>query len=339
MMASEATRGPVGVVGAGMIGSAIIERLVPDGPVLVWDPSPAARDRAVAAGASAVAQLSELVTASVVLLALPGPDQVRAVVTELLAGRDDHGDPDRSGLAVLVDLSTVDPTTTRDLAEQASAVGVGHLDAPILGRPHRCGQWTLPVGGSAESLAVAEPVLARLASRIVPVGESGQGNVVKLLNNLMFGAINAITVETMAAAERLGLDPGVYATTLAESGAASVSGLFTELAPKIISGDVSPTFSIDLLAKDNRLALAMIEPTGLRLELAETVVALNHAAQAAGLGALDTSAMIQTVRGTAVAPSTDPGTDSAAARGTTVTTTDGVRDAPTLRPGAIPTEG
>lgn len=323
MIASDATRGPVGVVGAGTIGSAIIERLLPDGPVLVWDPSPAARDRAVASGATAAPRLTDLVTAPIVLLALPGPDEVRAVVTELLAGLGDAVDQ----LRVVVDLSTVDPATTRDLAEQASELGVGYLDAPILGRPHRCGRWTLPVGGRAEILALAQPVLARLASRIVPVGESGQGNVVKLLNNLMFGAINAITVETMAAAQRLGLDPGVYARTLAESGAASVSGLFTELAPKIISGDVSPTFSIDLLAKDNRLALAMIEPTGLRLELAETVVALNQAAQAAGLGALDTSAMIQTVRGT--------GPDLS----TTVTTTDGVRDARTVRPGPTPTEG
>ncbi len=279
----------VALVGVGTIGSAIVGQLVAEMAVAVWDPSAAAMARAVAGGASAAAGLGELAAAPVVLLALPGPTQVRTAVGELLAAT--------ARPTVIVDLSTVDPGTSIEMAAAADGVGVGYLDAPILGRPHRCGQWTLPVGGSADALDTARPVLSCLASRIVPVGGPGRGNVVKLLNNLMFGAINAITVETMAAAERLGLDPGLYATTLADSGAASVSGLFNELAPKLVAGDVTPTFSIDLLAKDNRLALAMVEEAGLELELAATVVRMNTAAQDAGLGALDTSAMIRTVTG------------------------------------------
>nr|WP_275588409.1 NAD-binding protein [Microlunatus panaciterrae] len=117
--------------------------------------------------------------------------------------------------------------------------------------------------------------------------------MVKLLNNLMFGAINAITAETMGAAAHLGLDPGLYYTTLAESGAASVSNLFKEIAPKMVAGDWSPAFTIDLLAKDNRLALAMIEGAGLEPPVAQAVVRANAAAQAAGLGSLDTSAMVR----------------------------------------------
>lgn len=249
-----------------MIGSAVVDRLVRGRAVAVWDPSADAVQRAVAAGAVAVDQLSGLVDTPVVLMALPGPDQVRTVVTEIVDAARSTG----VGPRVMVDLSTVDPTTSVGLAALTAEVGIGYLDAPILGRPDRCGRWTLPVGGPEAALELARPVLTELAARIVAVGDSGRGNIVKLLNNLMLGAINAITVETMVAAQRLGLDRGVYADTLAQSGAASVSGLFTELAPKIIAGDVSPTFSIDLLAKDNRLALAMVEATGLHLELAST---------------------------------------------------------------------
>lgn len=274
----------VGVVGAGLIGTAVLGALVPQRPVVVHDPSVAARERAQAAGARTVDTLAEL-QAPVVLLSLPGPDQVRAVATELWAA---SYRPD-----VVVDLSTVDPDTTRTLAEQASGHGIAHLDAPILGRPHRVGAWTLPVGGEPEALGRVRPVLDLLASRVVHVGPSGSANVLKLLNNLMFGAINAITVETMATAARLGLDPAVYADTIADSGAASVSGLFRELAPKIVAEDYSPTFSVDLLTKDNRLAVEMAQGAGIRLDVAEAVLALDRAAQTAGLGALDTSAMVQ----------------------------------------------
>ena len=278
-------REPVGVVGAGLIGSAIVSILVHHHPVTVQDPSARARRAAEDAGATAVTGLGEVEMPQVVLLALPGPDQVRAVTTELLAAEQC---PD-----VVVDLSTVDPDTTREVAQRSASRGLGHLDAPILGRPHRVGAWTLPVGGEAAALERVRGILERLATKVVHVGPSGSGNVLKLLNNLMFGAINAITVETMAAAARLGLDPAVYADTIADSGAASVSGLFRELAPKIVDGDFAPTFSVDLLTKDNRLAVEMAQAAGIRLDVAEAVLALDRAAQTAGLGELDTSAMVQ----------------------------------------------
>lgn len=275
----------IGVVGGGMIGSAVARALVPHHPVTVQDPSAEARQHAEEFGARAVRQLAEHGTPPIVLLALPGPDQVREVVAELLTA-------ERRPL-VVVDHSTIDPDTTREVAALAAEHDVGHLDAPILGRPHRVGEWTLPVGGDAATLARVRGVLELLARRVVHVGPIGSGNVVKLLNNLMFGAINAITVETMATAARLGLDPAVYAETIADSGAASVSGLFRELAPKIVAEDHTPTFSVDLLTKDNQLAVEMARAAGIRLDVAEAVLALDRAAQAAGLGALDTSAMVQ----------------------------------------------
>jgi 3-hydroxyisobutyrate dehydrogenase len=132
---------------------------------------------------------------------------------------------------------------------------------------------------------------------VIRVGDVGSGSAVKLLNNLMFGAISAITAETMAAAERLGIDPQTYYTTLADSGAASVSNLFREIAPKIAARDWSPAFTVDLLAKDNRLGLAVIEEAGITSRVARAVCDLNEQGRSAGLGSLDTSALVQLFAG------------------------------------------
>lgn len=282
----------VGIVGVGTMGSAMAEVLRPHHRLVVRDLDDAAAERQQAAGAVVAARSDELADrADVVLLSLPGPEDVRDVVeggAGLLAAD--------SVPVVIVDLSTVDPTTTRAMAGVAAGRGAGYLDAPVLGRPHRCGAWTLPVGGPADLLTRVEPVLRPLASSIRRVGDHGSGNIVKLLNNLMFGAINAITAETMAAAGRLGLDPEVYWTTLADSGAASVSNLFREIAPKMVAADWSPAFTIDLLAKDNRLAVDMIEQLGLEPGVAGAVVELNTSGQAAGLGRVDTSALVRVLR-------------------------------------------
>jgi 3-hydroxyisobutyrate dehydrogenase-like beta-hydroxyacid dehydrogenase len=287
------TVGTVGIIGLGTMGSAIAEALRPHHHLIGWDVDEAAVDRQRMAGTAAATNLTQVADeAEVVLLSLPGPDEVRRVVSEP-GGLLTAAHPP----LVIVDLSTVDPQTTRDQAAAAAGAGVGYLDAPALGRPHRCGDWTLPVGGTEEDLAHARPILERLATRIVRVGGHGRGNIVKLLNNLMFGAINAITAETMGTAARLGLDPLTYATTVASSGAASVSGLFTEIAPKIASRDWTPVFTVDLLAKDNQLALTMLEQAGVQPPVARAIVELNRAGQAAGLGPLDTSAIVQLFAG------------------------------------------
>ncbi|MET9018412.1 NAD(P)-dependent oxidoreductase [Actinopolymorpha sp. NPDC004070] len=285
--------GTVGIVGTGTMGAAMADVLRPHHRLVVWDVDEASVRRQEAAGSAVATDVAELAAeADVVLLSLPGPDVVRHVVTGA-RGVLTAAAPAGPGPRVVADLSTVDPGTARAMAAAAAEVGVGYLDAPVLGRPHRCGAWTLPVGGTEADLALARPVLEKVASRVIRVGDAGAGSILKLLNNLMFGAINAITAETMAAAERLGLDPQTYYSTLADSGAASVSDLFREIAPKIANRDWAPAFTVDLLAKDNRLGLAVIEEAGITAPVARAVVDLNEEGRAAGLGALDTSALVR----------------------------------------------
>lgn len=284
------THDMVGLIGAGTMGGRMLARLVESAHrVVVRDIDPRAAAHAAEAGADVVTSPAEVARrADVVLLSLPMPSDVDTVVN----GPDGLLTAAPAG-AVIVDLSTVDPETSQRNAARAAAQGVGYLDAPVLGRPTGCGRWTLPVGGTADHVARARRVLEALAARIVHVGPTGTGNTIKLLNNLMFSAINAVTAEALAICAASGVDPQVFVQTVADSGAATVSNLFRELGPKILARDFSPAFSIDLLHKDVRLGLEMAARVHVPAVISPAGALLIEMARARGLGSEDTGAVVK----------------------------------------------
>jgi 3-hydroxyisobutyrate dehydrogenase-like beta-hydroxyacid dehydrogenase len=135
-------------------------------------------------------------------------------------------------------------------------------------------------------------VLGGSPERVFHVGPLGDGNKAKLLNNLMFGAINACTAEVMALAKRLGVPQKVLYEAAVAAGAGVVSNLYKELAPRIIEDRYdNPNFTVDMLRKDNRLALDMAEKAGLPLLLGGAVDDMNKLAALYGLGGEDTASM------------------------------------------------
>jgi 3-hydroxyisobutyrate dehydrogenase-like beta-hydroxyacid dehydrogenase len=102
-----------------------------------------------------------------------------------------------------------------------------------------------------------------------------------------------MTAEMMAVSVKAGLPPQVLYEAVAESEAATVSGLFKEVGAKIVARDFAPAFSIDLLCKDNKLAIDMAQACGAPPVLANTVQVVNELARARGLGAEDTSALVK----------------------------------------------
>jgi 3-hydroxyisobutyrate dehydrogenase-like beta-hydroxyacid dehydrogenase len=281
----------IGLVGVGIMGVPIAQALIDHGyDVVAFDKSDAAMSRARSFGCTGVATPAAVARyAEVVLISLPRPEHVTEVVRDgndcLLSGAQPG--------SVVVDTSTVDPATSQRNAAAAADIGVGYVDSPILGRPSGCGIWTLAAGGEAAHIAAVMPVLEVFAARVVHVGPSGQGNVLKLMNNLMFGAINTITCEVFALGERLGMEPALFFDTISESGAATVSNLFKELGPKIVNRDFSPNFSVDNLEKDVGLGLSMARQNGMTLEFSEAGQRLTQAAQAIGLGPEDTAAVVR----------------------------------------------
>jgi len=290
-MPTKHTPTDLAIFGLGVMGGRAAERAVAAGlSVTGYDPSEDSRARSSEAGVTVTDSASEATTnAQVILLFLPLPEDVLKLVNEHLI----HA---KSGTTV-VDLSTVDPGTSRTAALALAERGITYLDAPVLGRPQGCGTWTLIVGGDEPDISgVSELLLATVAANVVRVGSTGAGSVVKLLNNLMFGAINSVTAEMLAICENNHVDPALFVDTISNSGAATVSKLFLDLAPRMVSGDDDPVFSLKLLAKDVKLALSLAESSGTKAPIAATVAEINSIAMDLGLGHRDTSAVLEAYR-------------------------------------------
>jgi 3-hydroxyisobutyrate dehydrogenase len=277
----------VAVLGLGAMGGRAAAAMSSAGyKVTGYDPIPAARSRAEEAGTPVTAEAAAAVSAvDVVVVSVPKPEHVEALAEgDLLQARPD---------TVVVDLSTIDPATARRAAAALADRGVVYLDSPVLGRPAGCGAWTLVVGGSEDDVARVTPLLeATLARRVVRIGEVGSGSVVKVLNNLMFGAINAVTAEALHLCQRSGIDQAVFVDAIVDSGAATVSNLFRDIGPRIASGDHDPVFALELLAKDNRLAADLATAVGSSAPVAAAVGRVNEAAMGLGHAAEDSSAVI-----------------------------------------------
>lgn len=279
----------VGLVGCGRMGKCMLKSMLDEGfSVVAYDKFPAAAKSAEEMGAKIVTTPEKLAEAAeVILMSLPGPAQL----TEVLFGEEGL----KKGLTsdhVVIDTSTVDPDTTRTNAAGVEETGAAYLDCPILGRPSATGKWMLPTGGSPEALEKVKPVLLTFASDAVPVGDHGAGNALKLLNQLMFSCINAISSEVMAICDHVGIDRKVFYDTVASSSAATVSGLFREVGKSIVNDAYeTPAFTVDLLLKDAKLAIQMAKDADAPSVIAGTVQLYNQIAHAQGLGAQDTSAL------------------------------------------------
>lgn len=280
----------VGIIGVGTMGSKMAGKLINAGyAVFARDIDEVAEERARKLGAKVVNSPKEVAEyTEIILLSLPMPSDVKEVV---LGEGGILTNPKNN--RTIVDLSTVDPFSTQHNAEQAKKVGVSYIDAPVLGRPQKCGNWTLPVGGDKKDLEKVRKVLEILAAKIIYVGPSGYGNIVKLLNNMMLGAINSVTAEILAICTKLGMSPKVLYETIANSGAASVSNLFKELGPKILNRDFEPLFSIDLLHKDVMLGIQMAKQVGVPLFASEANQRLNEMARLMGFGKEDTASIVK----------------------------------------------
>ncbi len=284
----------IALLGAGVMGFLAASRVLEKGYSLtVYDPFSAAQDRAREAGAAiGETPAAAAAGADVVVMFLPGPVQIR----ECVAGEEGVLRTLSKG-SVVVDHSTADPETAKAMAALAKDQGVGYLDAPVLGRPTAIGKWALPIGGEAADIEKCHDVLECYAGNLIPVGASGQGHAIKLLNQLMFGAINAMTAEMMAIADKLGVAPKLLYETITSSRAGTVSNLFGELGQRIAEDEYdNPSFSVNLLIKDVALAVNMAKAGNAPPVLGRTINYLNELARAQGLGNKDTSVMWKCIR-------------------------------------------
>lgn len=231
--------------------------------------------------------------ADVLLCSLPSVAAVEEVAREVRERR-------RPGL--FVDMSTSPPSLARRLAGDLGAAGIAALDAPVSGGPMgaEAATLTVMVGGDVQAFERARPVFEALGRLVVHVGGPGAGQAAKLCNNLVAGATMAALAEACALAQKEGIAPHtLYELLAASTGDSRVLRNRFPLAgadeAHPASRDWAPLFVLDLMAKDLALALELAEEQGIDAAVAEAALERYRAAQAAGHGGLDYSAVFLAV--------------------------------------------
>jgi len=165
--------------------------------------------------------------------------------------------------ALYIDMSTIAPAVTDTIAERMAELGIAMVDAPV-GRQQMhavAGKLLIMVGGADADVERARPILALMGDTIVHCGRVGMGARMKVVNNYMSIALNVLSAEALVLAERSGLDPDLARKTML--GTAAGQGHFGSTYPsKVLKGDLSPGFMVDLAHKDLGLALDLAKDIG-----------------------------------------------------------------------------
>jgi 2-hydroxy-3-oxopropionate reductase len=278
----------VGFVGLGIMGTPMAANLVRAGHrVLGHDVGAERVEQLVAAGGTAAGSVAGAADADLVITMLPDSPQVEEVVL----GPDGILEHAKPGL-LLVDMSTIRPQTSLRVAAEAATRGVRTLDAPVSGGERGAvdGVLSIMVGGAAEDVEAARPVLEVLGASVVHVGPAGAGQTVKAANQLVVAGTYALVAEAIVLLEASGVDAGAALDVLA-AGLAGSRVLELKRAT-MLAREFRPGFRIDLHHKDMGIALAAAREAGVALPVTGLVAQLVSAARAQGLGALDHSALL-----------------------------------------------
>jgi 2-hydroxy-3-oxopropionate reductase len=286
---ARAGRPALGFVGLGVMGAPMAARLLDAGYEVVAHNRSAARlERIAERGARRAANPAEVAAASDVLITMlpDSPDVLEVVAGEhgVLAGS-------RPGL-LWVDMSTIRPDVARRLADEAAGRGVRSLDAPVSGGERGAidGTLSIMVGGEAEDLERARPVLEVLGSTITHAGGHGAGQTVKAANQLVVAGTIELVAEAVVLLEASGIDPATGLQAIA----AGLGGnrVIERKSAAMIAHEFAPGFRLALHLKDLRIAGDAAGTTGVVLPLTALVTQLVQSLVAQGHGGEDHGALL-----------------------------------------------
>ena len=280
----------VAVLGLGRMGAPIAERLLQAGHELaVWNRSPAAADDLVGRGAARLTAPDAAWERSELVITMLADDAaVRAVVLGqhgLLASREPRG-------GTLIDMSTISPRASAEVAAAAAAGQVPYLRAPVSGNPSVvvAGNLSIIVSGPAGEYERLRSTLHDIGPNLFHVGEGEQARIVKLALNLMIGGTTQLLAEALVLAESNGLERAQMLEVIA--GSAIASPYVNYKRDALLSGDYSSTFTARLLHKDLGLALAVGHESSVPLAFTALLQQLVEACIAQGLGDLDLAVLV-----------------------------------------------
>jgi 3-hydroxyisobutyrate dehydrogenase len=290
-------RDRIGFLGLGIMGSRMAANVAKAGyPLTVWTHTEGkARRWAESRGATAVATPGEVAVVSdiVVSMVVDG-----AQVESVLCGEQGVAGSANEGL-LCVDMSTIAPIDTRRIAARLADHGIDMIDAPVTGSSPRAeaGTLTIMAGGAVENFERAKPLLEAMGELIVHVGELGQGEMLKLINNSLGAANAAAVAEALLLADATGVDlDALVAVTQSGSGA---SAQMQMKSGPMRAHDYSTMFKTEHLLKDVRLCLEEGQAVGVPFPAAAHARDLLAATMGRGHGAEDYAAVIEAAEGLA----------------------------------------
>lgn len=284
----------IGFVGLGAMGRPMSKNIIGKGnyELIVYDVVDRAVEELVAHGAKAAASAAEVAENSdVIITMLPNSPDVEAAVLGpggVLEGM-------RPG-STLIDMSTIDPATTRKVAAAVQAKGCSMLDAPVGRSTANAEDGTLLImaGGEEEVFEACKPILSCMGSDLVHCGPIGSGEIVKIVNNMLTGIIVTANAEALT----LGVKAGVKLETLLQvlrSTAANNGHLHATYPVKALKGDFSPGFAVRLAYKDMNLALSLGGQLSVPLSVAASSTQLFNMARGLGHDNHDYTSVISVV--------------------------------------------
>jgi len=278
-----ASNKPIGLIGLGLMGTALTERLLEHGfRVTVWNRTRAKADPLIARGAEW--SDNPLAACDRVIISLYSSDVVEAVLEQMSDGL-------RAG-QILLDTTTGEPSQSAALGARLAARGVHYLDAPISGSSEqtRRGEAMVMVGGNRHAFEACADLWPVLGQKVFYLGPCGSAAKMKLVSNLVLGLNRAALAEGLVYAEAIGVEPAAALEALRNSMA--YSRVMDVKGRKMIEGDFTAQARLSQHLKDVRLILA----SGVPLPLSETHRRLLEQAEAMGLGEWDNSAIIKVIQ-------------------------------------------
>jgi 3-hydroxyisobutyrate dehydrogenase-like beta-hydroxyacid dehydrogenase len=285
----------VGFIGLGTMGLPMVTNLVNAGhPVVGYDVSPAALQAAGALRGVETAGSPRAVAERVEVLftCLPNDEIVR----QAYLGPDGVAAGGRPGL-VTCDCSTVSPEATLEVHRALAARGIGHMDTPMLGSQPQAvsGEIFFIVGGDAVNLPRIEPYLRAMGKLHLHVGPIATGNRIKLMHNGLAAVVSVAVAEALGTCARAGVDPYVLYEVVCKGGGMAYGTYWERRAKRVVDGEFSPTFMLQHMVKDARLALEHAARLGVPTPLLAETERTYEEALAEGWGQQDFSAVSRVI--------------------------------------------
>ncbi len=279
----------VGFIGLGIMGGPMAQNLMEAGHELVLYNRTMEKAEEIAGDGATVVESPKEVAESCDLIVLMLPDSPQ--VEEVVEGEDGVLEGLKEG-SLIVDMSTISPVVTRELAEKIEERGASMLDAPVSGGEPGAQQGTLAImaGGSEEDFERARPLLEVMGDAITHVGLTGAGQTAKAANQIVV----AVTLEGISEALVLASKAGVAPEKILEaiSGGLAGSNVMEAKKENFLEHDFEPGFRVDLHHKDLGIALATGREYGVSLPVTAIVDQMLESLKTKGRGDRDHSAIL-----------------------------------------------